>query len=400
MTTRPITFDPLAPGFTADPYPLLRRLREEEPVHLSPRGYWVLTRYDDVAAVLGNSRLFGVGLTRERIKARYGSGAAFDYVSRRLSSYDPPDHARLRSLVTRAFTMRRVEAMRPRIQVIADELLRRSDGMREMDVIAELAHPLPSLVICEMLGVPVADRPLFSAWTHAVQHLLAPAISAERLAAGEEAAGEFLGYVGALARERRRNPGDDLLSALVAAEESGDRLSEEELAATVVFLFSAGHSTTRDLVGNGLVALLRHRAQWQRLVDDPARVQDAVEESLRYDASVTMFSRRALQDTRLGNQSIAAGAQIFVSISAANRDPARFPDPDGFDLSRPDKSHLSFGGGIHYCLGASLARAEAGIIFRTLAARHPRLELAQEVVEWRDALAFRGPVALPVSLGI
>jgi hypothetical protein len=393
----PIVFDPFAPGYTANPYPLLHRLREHDPVHRSPHGFWVLTRYEDVAAVLRNSRRFGTGVTREWMQSRLGGGAAFAYISRRLSSYDPPGHARLRTLVTKAFTVRRVEAMRPYIQAIADRLLDAVDTTHKMDVVADLAHPLPSLVICEMLGVPEADRPRFSIWTHDIQFLLAPVIHPDRLAAGEKACDEFMGYVKALAKERRTALGGDLLSALIGAEENGERLTEEELAATVVFLFSAGHSTTRDLVSSGLLALLRYPDQWQRLIRDPSLVPAAIEECLRYDSPIAMLPRRALEETTIGGVRIAAGEQLFVSISAANRDPARFADPDHFEVGRPDNEHLAFGGGIHYCLGAALARTEAQIIFHTLLRRYPDLELAQDEIQWRETISFRGPLALRVS---
>ena len=395
-TEEPVVFDPFVPGFTANPYPLLHRLRERDPVHRSPQGFWVLTRYDDVAAVLRNFRLFGAGNIRESLRSRYGAGAAFAYVSRRMNLFDPPDHTRLRSLVTRAFTARRVEAMRPHIQAIADKLLDAVGNARRMDVIAALAHPLPSLVICEMLGVPEAERPQLSIWTSDVQLMLGPVTTPERLAAGEAAAAEFMEYIRVLEQERRGNPSDDLLSALVAAEEGGGRLTEDELVATILFLFSAGHSTTRDLVGNGLLALLRHPDQWHRLVADPSLIPVAVEECLRYDAPVTMFPRTALEDTTIRGTPIAAGEQAWVSINAANRDPARFANPDRFDLDRPDNEHLAFGGGIHYCLGAGLARVEAQIIFGTLLRRYPHLELAEENIGWRAGF-FRGPVALHVS---
>jgi hypothetical protein len=391
-----LVFDPLSPAFTTDPYPLLHRLRAEEPVHHSPQGFWLLTRYDDAAAVLRSSRTFATGGDRERLQARLGDGAAFAYVSRRLHLFDPPDHTRLRSLVTRAFTVRRVESMRPHIQALADALLDAAGDTDPIDVLAALAHPLPSVVICEMLGVPEADRAQLSGWTGDVAFLLTPFLTPDRLAAGERAAGEFMGYIADLVQERRGTLGDDLLSALITAEESGDRLAEDELVANVLFLFSAGHQTTRDLVGNGLLALLRHPEQWRRLAGDPSLIPAAVEECLRYDSPVTLTLRTAREDTVVGGTPIAAGEGLFVSIGAANRDPARFPDPDRFDLDRHDNEHLAFGGGIHYCLGAALARAEAQIIFGTLLRRYPHLELAEDVIRWRETPAFRGPVALQV----
>lgn len=390
------SFDPFNPEFQADPFPLLRRLREEDPIHRSRLG-WVLTRYDDVAAALRNPSL-GAAFDRGAGRAQLGEGAAFAYVAHRMHNFDPPDHTRLRSLATKAFTARRVEVLRPHIQAIADTLLDRVDGAKTIDVLEALAHPLPSLVICEMLGVPESDRPMFSKWTEEIAFLLLPPVSPQRLAAGEAAAAEFAAYVRDLIGYRRAALADDLLSALIAAEEQGDRLSLDELIANVMFLFSAGHQTTRDLVGNGLLALLRHPDQKRRVAADPSRLPALVEECLRYDPSVTATTRRARADTTIAGVPIAAGEQLILSISGANRDPARFPEPDRFEIDRPNNEALSFGGGIHYCLGAALARAEARIVFGTLLRRYPRLELAEQRVQWRETWIFRGPVSLQVSL--
>jgi cytochrome P450 len=389
-------FDPFTPEFQADPFPVLRRLREEDPIHRSPLG-WVLTRYDDVVAAL-RSHSLGAAFDREAGRAQLGDGAAFAYVSRRIHNFDPPDHTRLRSLVTKAFTVRRVEALRPHIQAIAETLLDQTDGAATIDVLATLAHPLPSLVICEMLGVPESDRPRFSKWTEEIAFLLLPSVPPDRLAVGEVAAAEFMMYVRDLIDHRRATPTDDLLGALIAAEEHGDRLSIDELIANVVFLFSAGHQTTRDLVGNGLLALLRHPEQKRRVAADPSLLPALVEECLRYDPSVTATPRRAREDTTIGGTRIAAGDRLVLSISGANRDPARFPDPDRFEIGRPDNEPVAFGGGVHYCLGAALARAEAQIVFGTLLRRYPKLELASQSVQWRDNWIFRGPVTLHVSL--
>ena len=392
----PPIFDPFTVEFQADPFPILRRLREEDPIHCSPLG-WVLTRYDDVVASLRNSSL-GAAFDRKGGREQLGDGAAFAYVSNRIHNFDPPDHTRLRSLVTKAFTVRRVEALRPYVQGIADTLLDRVQGAKTIDVLAALAHPLPSLVICEMLGVPESDRPQFSRWTEDIAFLLLPPVPLHRLEAGEAAAAEFMTYVRDLIAHRRATPADDLLSALIAAEEHGDRLSIDELIANVVFLFSAGHQTTRDLVGNGLLALLRHPDQKRRIAADPSRLPALVEECLRYDPSVTATTRRARDDTTIAGTPIAAGDRLILSITGANRDPARFPDPDRFDIDRLNNEPLAFGGGIHYCLGAALARAEAQIVFGTLLRRYPKLELAEQTVRWRETWIFRGPVTLQVSL--
>ena len=392
----PPIFDPFTTEFQTDPFQTLRRLREEDPIHRSRFG-WVLTRYDDVVGALRNQSI-GAGFDREAGRKQLGEGAAFAYVSNRLHNFDPPDHTRLRSLATKAFTVRRVEALRPYIQTLADKLLDGVDGGRTIDVLAAIAHPLPSLVICEMLGVPDSDRPRFSRWTEDIAFLVFQPVPPDRLKTGERSAAQFMDYVRDLIERRRAAPGEDLLSALIAAEEHGDRLSIDELVANVVFLFSAGHQTTRDLVGNGLLALLRHPDVKRRVAANPSLLPALVEECLRYDPSVTATTRRARDNTTIAGIPIGAGDPMILSISGANRDPARFPDPDRFDIDRLNSEPLAFGGGIHYCLGAALARAEAQIVFGTLLRRYPKLELAEQTVQWRETWIFRGPVTLQVSL--
>jgi cytochrome P450 len=323
MSLSDLVFDPTSPEYRADPYPALSLIRESEPVHQSRMGL-LITRYEHVNRVLRDSKVWGRGGTPERLRAQLGDGPMLEYASRRMHNYDPPEHTRLRSLVTKAFTARRIEALKPRIQKIADDLLTAVEGVREFDVLEVLAHPLPCQVICEMIGVPLDDSPQFSKWTEAVHLALSPFVQREHLAPAHAAAGEFMAYIRTLVGKRRARPGEDLLSALVAAEDAGDRLTEEELTATVVFLFTAGHATTRDLVGGGLLALISHRDQWDLLVANPSLVASAVEECLRYAPSVPMNGRLALQDTELGGKQIPAGAMVLASIAAANRDPRRF----------------------------------------------------------------------------
>jgi cytochrome P450 len=392
----PLTFDPTSPEYVADPYPILRRIQEAEPVHRIKMG-WLVTSYEHASTVLRESRFWGSGMTPERRLSIFGSGPMFEYASRRMNSYNPPEHTRLRSLVTKGFTARRVEALRPRIQKIADDLLNAAKGTREFDVLETLAHPLPCQVICDMIGVPLSDSPQLSQWTGTILSVLGrPVAQPERMPAANDAANEFMSYIKALVIKRRATPGEDLLTGLIAAEEDGVRLTEEELVATVLFMFTAGHATTRDLVGSGLLAFMNNRDQWERLVSDPSMAPSAVEECLRYSPSVPLTPRRALQETMLAGTPIPAGEAVLVSIAAANRDPRRFPDPDRFDIGRADNEHLTFGGGIHYCLGAMLARAEAQIIFGSLARRYPKIELAAQTIEWRDTWFFRGPKAVRV----
>ncbi|HZC46139.1 MAG TPA: cytochrome P450, partial [Candidatus Acidoferrum sp.] len=396
-SSSPLMFDPTSPDNFANPYPMLRLIQERELLHRSKIG-WMVTRYELATTLLRESRVWGGGVTPEHRRAMFGPGPMLEYASRRMNGYNPPEHTRLRSLVTKAFTARRVEAQRPRIQKLADQLLNSVQGTREFDVLETLAHPLPCQVICEMIGVPLSDSPQLSDWTGAVHSVLAPIAQPERMPAANQAAGEFMSYIRALVTKRRAAPGEDLLTALIAAEEEGERLTEEELIATVLFIFTAGHATTRDLVGSGLLAFMNNRDQWDRLVSDPSMVSSAVEECLRYAPSVPLTMRRALLETTLAGTPISAGEAVLVSIAAANRDPRRFPDPDRFDIGRADNEHLTFGGGIHFCLGAMLARAEAQIIFATLVRRYPKMELAEQTIEWRDTVMFRGPKAVRVKV--
>ena len=357
----PKLYDPAAPAFRKNPFPLLHRLREVDPIHRTSWG-WILSRYRDCAKVLA-SREFGMRGIRDRLRAALGDGAAFEFISQRFQFMDPPEHARIRSLTTKAFSARRVLDMRARVQRLVDQLLDDVDSARGFDVIKAVAYPLPAWVISEMLGTPVEDRERLAAWTAPITRLQEPGpFDPTLLAAGDSAAAQFMEYVRGLIDDRRRRPGEDLLSALIAAEESGDRLSLEELVAGVIFLFNAGHHTTRDLIGNALVALLQRRDQWDLLVSEPSLIPDAVEECLRYDPSITRTPRFALMDTELDGRKVAAGEPVTCLLNAANRDPERFPEPDRLDVRRADKDHLAFGGGIHFCLGATLARLETEVV--------------------------------------
>jgi pimeloyl-[acyl-carrier protein] synthase len=391
-------WDPLASSFRSNPYPALRRLRAVDPIHHTADDV-VLTRHEDVASTLRDPA-FGMSPRDELVAAlreRLGSGRAFDYVSRRLSNYNPPDHTRLRSLVVRAFTPRRVEQLRPWVENVAARLLDDVSVGSEFDVIAVLAHPLPSLVICEMLGVPDADRSAFDRWTSAIAHLIGPYVPSDRLAAGEAAVAQEWACIESLIEERRRQPGKDLLSALLGVEEDGERLEVDEVIAMVIFLFSAGHQTTRDLIGNGLLGLFAHPHELRHLADDPTLGPEAVEECLRYDGPVPFISRSAHVSTMIRDEPIHAGQRIVCVLAAANRDPERYPDPDAFRIERPERQAVAFGGGIHHCLGAALARIEAETILRVLVQRFPKLRLASDDIAWRDTIVFRGPVAVPVA---
>ena len=391
------TFDQLAPSFTTDPHPALHRLRAADPIHRAASGDWVLTGYADVVAALRNPQLHTGWGSTEETRALYGQGRVFDYLTRRLSRYDPPDHTRLRSLVSRPFTISRIEGLRGHVVDITNRLLDRVQDRPTFDFVEAVAHALPSLVICELIGIPERDRAAQGSWTPAIQRAMAyPSVQAHR-DAGETAATAQWAYLEGLVEVCRKNPGDDVLSSMILAEEQGQRLSHDELIATLIFLFSAGHSTTRDLLGSGLVAMLSDRGQFERLVADPALAAAAVEESLRFESPITMLRRRCVADTTVDNTTIAAGESVVTVLLAANRDPDRFDEPDRFIIDRSDNKPVSFGGGIHHCVGAALARMEAEIVFHRLATRFPDLTLTDHRIAWRDTPVFRGPLAVNVS---
>jgi cytochrome P450 len=399
MPAAEILFDPFLPEVIANPYPFYRRLRAEDPVHQSPLGFWVLTRYDDCVMVLRDQR-FGREGFEGFLEQVYGAASEEDRTPKSMLFRDPPDHTRLRALVNRAFTPRVVEGLRPRIGQIVEKLLDRVQDARAMEVIADLAYPMPVAVISEMLGVPEGDRDSIKQWSADIARSL-DAIGLpfdgdliERGRTARRALGE---YFRGLIPERRKHPRADLLSLLIAAEEEGDKLSEAELLATCVLLYIAGHETTVNLIGNGLLALLRHPGELRRLCDDPGLIPSAVEELLRYDGPVQRTSRIAHADVEIGGRKIAKGAMVVVLIGAANRDPAQFSDPDRLDVARADNRHIAFGFGIHFCLGAPLARLEAQIALGTLLRRAPGLALATANPEWRESQVLRGLTALPVT---
>jgi pimeloyl-[acyl-carrier protein] synthase len=392
-----INFNPMDPAFVADPYPTYHRLRTEDPVHHSPLGFWVLTRYDDVVAALRDPRLVKEPLAAF-VAARFGAPVPAMGLS--MLDRDPPDHTRLRGLVSKAFTPRVVEGLRPRIQQIVDGLLDRAAERGSMDLIEEFAYPIPVAVICEMLGVPVEDHERFKGWSLDVARgldliWLGPDSEVgRRSVAARKALGE---YFRGLIAQRRAAPRSDMLSDLIAAEEAGDKLSEVELLATCILLLIAGHETTVNLIGNGTLALLRHRDQLERLRREPALIGSAVEELLRFDGPVQRTARIPSEDVVFGGRTIAKGEMVMPFIGAADRDPAQFPDPDRLDIGRADNRHIAFGWGIHFCLGAPLARIEGQIAINTLVRRLPKLELATSEPEYRQSLTLRGLKALPVA---
>jgi len=392
------SFNPMDPEFLADPYPTYHRLRAEDPVHQSPLGFWVLTRYEDVSAVLRDARFIKEPLAA-LVAARFGAdvprGMGLSMLDR-----DPPDHTRLRALVSKVFTPRVVEGLRPRIREIVDGLIARVHAVGTMDLIEEFAYPIPVNVICEMMGVPVKDHERFKGWSLDIARgldsvWLPPDSEIPRRSAAARHA--ISGYFRELIAARRASPRGDLLSALIAAEEAGDKLSEEELMATCILILIAGHETTVNLIGNGVLALLRHPDELDRLRRTPALITSAVEELLRYDGPVQRTARVASDDATIGGRTIRKGDMVMPFIGAADRDPAQFPDPDRLDLSRADNRHLAFGWGIHFCLGAPLARVEGQIAIDALVRRLPRLALVGDTPEYRQSLTLRGLKTLPVK---
>jgi cytochrome P450 len=391
---RRVIYNPAAPEFQQNPFPSLRHLRECDPVHLTRQG-WVLTRYKDCAEVLA-SRDFGMRGIEDMLRKQVGAGPAFEFIANRFHSYDPPEHTRLRSLVAGAFSARRIQEMRVHIDALAEGFLDQVGTDTSFDLIETFAYPLPSSVITEMLGTPMEERMQLSVWTERILKLQGmPQPDQLTVEEGNAAAKDFMAYMREFIKVRRGQPGHDLLSALIMAEEQGDRLTAEEIAECVVFLSNAGFATTRNLIGSAVVALLMNREQWELLVNDPSLIGEAVEEALRYDCSLTSTLRFARQETIVGNRTLAAGAAVFCLLNAANRDPERFPDPDRFDIMRTDKKHLAFGGGVHLCLGAPLARLQIEIALTALLRRYPRLRLGTEKIEWRSGL-YRGPVRVQV----
>ena len=396
-------FNPLSPDFIRDPYPHYERLRTTDPVHVNAHGAFVASRHADVSLVLRDKR-FGKDYVERTIR-RYGPKIMDEPIFRSMSHWmlqqDPPDHTRLRGLVVKAFTARRVEDMRPRIQEVVDQTLDAVVENGHMDLIEDFAFRLPVTIICDMLGIPEEHREAFYKGSRDGGRILDPVpLTAEEIAQANAGNTMAKRYFEQLFELRRRNPGDDLTSQLVQAEEAGDKLSNEELTANIVLLFGAGHETTVNLIGNGLLALYRNPDQLALLKANPSLMSNAIEEFLRYDSSVQMTGRVALEDIEdLGGKRVPKGESVLCLLGSANRDPAVYPDrPDRLDIRRPNVKPLSFGGGIHFCLGAQLARIEAEIAISTLLRRLPELRLDDaENPEWRPTFVLRGLKRLPAS---
>jgi cytochrome P450 len=380
-----------SPELRANPFPRINAAREAYPVHQTPIGYWRILRHDDVVRVLRELPC-GVRTTDGKLP-----GVDESVLPRRfMLMQDPPDHTRLRRLVSHAFTPPAIERLRADVAVLCEELIDRVAGTGEMDVIADLARPVPSTVICQMLGVPLEDRVRFTDWTAQVTHLLAlDSLPKSQHEVAFGAAMSLAQYMNELIEQRRRNPGDDMLSTLIAAEEQGDRLSPEELLAQSVGLLVAGFETTIGLIGNGVRQLLLHPDQLAKLRARPELIESAVEECLRFDGPIQATRRVLHADAEIRGHHIPKDTEVMLWLASAHRDPRVYDEPDRFDIEREHKSHLAFGGGAHFCLGAHLARLEAQLAIGTLVRRLPGLRLVSDEIEWGRSL-FRVLGRLPV----
>jgi cytochrome P450 len=392
-------WNPLDPQFKIDPYPSYRNLLEEDPFHRSPFGPLVLSRYADCLALLRHPAASSDARKVPGWTPPFGLDPS--EITPSFLSLDPPDHTRLRSLVSQAFTPRRVDALSPRMQEIVDEALATAFERGSMDVVADLAFPLPVLVICEMLGVPPGDVGEFKEWSAALARTLDPPflLPADVIESARSAAERAESYFTQLIDRRRRDPSGDLISALIATEERGDSLSEKEMLATLSLLLIAGHETTVNLIANAVLAFSRHPDQFAVLRDQPELIRVAIEETLRYDSPVHADGRIALEDIELPGGTVHQWEEPIILLPAANRDPSQFDNPDRFDITRTENRHLSFGFGIHHCLGAPLARAEAQVAIGTLARSASRLELVVDPPPYKDNLVLRGVSRLQIELG-
>ncbi|HVM95337.1 MAG TPA: cytochrome P450 [Candidatus Acidoferrales bacterium] len=396
-------FNPFLQKYRADPYPFLHELRRRRPVYFSPvLREWFLSRHRDVVSILRDQRFSaerGRSNIFKRIQPLRGLRPDFtEAIMRNVLMLDPPDHTRLRRLVVKAFTPRLIEGLRPRIQAIVDELLQEMERRNDVDLVQALAYPLPVIVICEMLGVPSEDRAQLKKWSDDMAALLDPLQATGGMEYLERVYVDLAAYFRNIFAQRRAQPRDDLISSLVAVEDQGERLSEAELLSLCAVILGAGHETTTNLIGNAVVALLRNPTERRRLQDNPDCIGSAVEEFLRYDSPVQLTDRVALEDCEIGGKRIRKGVMVAVLLGAANRDPERFAEPDRLDIKRQDNDHVAFGHGVHFCLGASLARIETQVAIASLLRRFPDFSGDSSHLIHRRSMVLRGVVSLPVKL--
>ena len=404
MSENPCHYDLESQVFKANPHPTYRAMRRDAPLcpHTETNGstFWLVTRYADAVTVSRGHQHFVKNYRNTLTADEHAQLPPEPPFSQMLNSHmlnqDGADHTRLRALVNKAFGVRNVNLLRDRVQAIADGLLDQVQAQGQMDLMDAFAFQLPIIVIAELLGIPVEDRNQFRAFSNA---FISPAHSPEEARQQEQLIVDFIAYLGELFVARRQTPREDLVTALLQAEEAGEQLSEEELYSMVILLIVAGHETTVNLIGNGVLALLQHPSQWNKLQTEPALLPAAVEELLRYDGPIDHSTQRyAAADVELNGQQIRRGEMVVISRTAINRDPAQFPAPDTLDFTRADNRHLGFGLGVHYCLGAPLARLEMEIALSTLLRRLPTLRLAApvETLRWRLVPLLHGLEKLPV----
>jgi cytochrome P450 len=392
-----VTYYPLSPRVYRDPYPTYAKLRLQDPVHWNFLSHsWVFSRYRDIDALLRDHSRFSND-SRNRQGVSQAQAAASNPSGPSILFLDPPHHTRLRALVQQAFTPRALEALAPRIRQIAAQLLDQLADPTAFEVMEALARPLPMTVMAELLGVPTRDLTQFQTWSRRRARVIEPLMTAREQQIATQAAYELDAYFLGLIEQRRAEPQDDLISALVAAEAAGDQLSHDEMLVMLRLLLIAGNETTTNLIGNGLLALLRHPDQVELLRSDPSRIAGAVDELLRYDSPVQVIARTALQDMEFDGRPVRKGQGIVLLLGSANRDPEVFVEPDRLDVSRHGPGLLAFGRGIHHCLGAPLARLEARIVFETLLERFTEIHLGIADPPFRDNIVLRGLEALPIA---
>ena len=403
---KPIEFNFFLPDFSANPYAIYDRLRSENPIYKSSLGgVWVLTRYEDVKTILRERHVYSDDqpkLIQEKNKYLQNRGKSLQALAGASNKFlfymNPPDHTRLRRLVSKAFSPVVIEGMRPQIQTIVDEYLDVLRSRGNMDIITDLAELLPVKIIASMLGVPASDaQEKLHQWSHVLSRILDTLISLKEYEAMNQAVLDFQEYFRDLISKRETNPQNDLISYLIAARDESDKLSEEEVLSICIQLFLGGEETTVNLIGNGMLALLHHPEQMEKLKQEPEIIQTAVGEMLRYDSPIQILCRIASDKLEIRGQTIQKGEKIHLCLGAANRDPAQFPNPDRFDILRQDNHHLAFSDGIHRCLGATLAHIEAEIAINSLLQKLPNLKLVSDKLEWRKNIALRGLKALPVT---
>jgi cytochrome P450 len=405
QTEAPFKFNVFDPAFHEDPYPFYDRLRREFPIYRNFMGAWVFTRYSDIKSILRDRRfrvLDKPGWIKNKNRYLTPDQGNFDALVRSSSKFffflEPPDHGRLRGLITKAFSASFVDRLRPHVEATLADLLGKVREQGAMDIMADLACPLPAIVIARLIGVPAADYARLGHLSDELARIFDPVISLEGYLHLNAVVEEFGTYFLGLVAQRKRQPGTDLIDSLIAAQEEGNRLSEEEVVAVCMQLFAGGEETTVNLIGNGMLALLTHPEQLELLRSKPEIIAGAVEELLRYDSSIQLVARAAIEDIEIEGCTIGAGEHVHLYLGAANRDPAQFFDPHRLDLTRADNRHLAFGDGIHHCFGGPLARVEGQVVFQTLVQQFPKLRLAEgRKPERREGTLLRGLKRLPVT---